>query len=77
MSTKNIVHCPRSYTSVSAIPFKICIKILVCQLAIFLVSNSFWGRYYFSFSTTEAYSLISEETLRQGIPLGRMSGASR
>ena len=77
MSTKNIVLCPKSYELVSAIPFKICIRVLICQLAFFLVSSSSLGSYYLSFSTTEAYSQMTEETLRQGIPLGRISGASR
>lgn len=77
MSTKNIAFCLRSFELASAIPFGICIKILICQLAIFLVSNSFLGSYYLSLNTTEAYSLTTEETLRQGIPLGRISGASR
>lgn len=77
MPTKNIIPFQRSFDLASAIPFRICVKILTYQLAIFLVNSSFLGIYYISSSTTNSYSLTVEETIHQGIPSGRISGASR
>ncbi len=77
MLFKNAIHPWRGSDLTLVVPFGISTKVLTCQLAILLVCSSLLLNYCLPSNQTQTYASATEEILRQGIPKGRISGASR